>query len=81
MFTAVYGNVTLGVAGEPRQYIADQLFAKADVIRSMHERVQLCQDPQTGALVSEESTTFSESTVTQSFPQLVAVRRWTASSG
>ena len=30
-----------------RQFIADQLLAKADVIRAMHERVQLCQDPQT----------------------------------
>ena len=31
----------------PRQFLADQLLAKADVIRAMHERVQLCQDPQT----------------------------------
>ena len=31
----------------PRQFIAEQLLAKADVIRAMHERVQLCQDPQT----------------------------------
>ena len=31
----------------PRQFIADQLLAKADVIRAMHKRVQLCQDPQT----------------------------------
>ena len=29
----------------PRQYTADQLLAKADVIRTMHERVQLCQGP------------------------------------
>ena len=32
---------------DPRQYIADQFLAKADVIRAMHERVRLCQDPQT----------------------------------
>ena len=28
----------------PRQFIADQLLAKADVSRAMHEHVQLCQD-------------------------------------
>ena len=27
----------------PRQFIADQLLAKTEVIRAMHERVQLCQ--------------------------------------
>ena len=38
----------------PQQFIADQLLAKADVIRAMHERVQLCQDSQTeGALFCE----------------------------
>ena len=37
---------TLGVAVEPRRFVADQLLTKADVIRAMHERVQLCQDPQ-----------------------------------
>ena len=40
------GSVTFGVAGS-RQFITDQLLSKADVIRAMHERVQLCQDPQT----------------------------------
>ena len=45
--TAVHGHVTLGVAVGLRQYIADQLLAKADVICAMRERVQLCQDPQT----------------------------------
>ena len=29
------------------QFIADKLLNKTDVIRAMHERVQLCQDPQT----------------------------------
>ena len=41
------GSITLGVAVGTRQFIADQLLSKADVIRAMHERVQLCQDPQT----------------------------------
>ena len=31
----------------PSQFIADQLLAKVGVIRAVHERVQLCQDPQT----------------------------------
>ena len=39
--TAVHGNVTPRVAVGPRQYIAEWLLAKADVIRAMHERVQL----------------------------------------
>ena len=51
VYTAVHGNVTLGVAVGPRQKIADHLLAKADVIRSMHERVQLCQDLQTDDLL------------------------------
>ena len=29
------------------QFIAEQLLGNADVIRAMHERVLLCQDPQT----------------------------------
>ena len=32
----------------PRQYTADQLLGKADVIRAVHERVQPGQYPQTG---------------------------------
>ena len=35
--TAVAGSITLGVAVGPRQFIADQLLAKADVIRAMHD--------------------------------------------
>ena len=38
----------------PRQFIADQLLAKADVIRAMHERVHLCQDPQTEVALLRE---------------------------
>ena len=41
------GSTTLGVAVGFRQFIADQLFSKADVICATHERAQLCQDPQT----------------------------------
>ena len=45
--TATAGSITLEVAVAFRQYIAEQLLGKADIIRAMHERVQLCQDPQT----------------------------------
>ena len=53
--TVTAGNTTLGVAVGPRQFIADQLLAKADVIRAMHERVQLCQDRQTEFALLRES--------------------------
>ena len=53
--TVTAGSITLGVADGPRQYIADQLLVKADVIRAMHERVQLCQDPQTGCALLRDS--------------------------
>ena len=45
--TVTAGSVTHGVVVGSRQFIADQLLSKADVIRAMHERVQHCQDPQT----------------------------------
>ena len=41
------GSITLGVAVGSRQFIAEKLLSKADVTRATHERVQLCQDPQT----------------------------------
>ena len=44
--TVAAGSTTLGVAVGPRQFIADQLLAKADVFRAVHEGVQVCQDPQ-----------------------------------
>ena len=50
--TAAAGSNTLGVAVGPRQFITDQLLAKADVIRAMHERVQ---DPQTECALFRES--------------------------
>ena len=53
--TVTAGSTTLGVAAGPRQFIADQLLAKADVIRAMHERVQLCRDPQTEFALLRES--------------------------
>ena len=50
------------------QFIADQLLSKADVIRAMHERVQLCQRPQTEfALVRLDSGS--------SFPSQKTARR------
>ena len=39
--TVTAGSITLGVSVGPRQFIADQLLAKADVIRAMHEGVLL----------------------------------------
>ena len=39
----------------PHQSFADQLLAEADVIRAMHERVQLCQDPQIEFALLRES--------------------------
>ena len=49
------GSITLGVAVGSRQFIADQPLGKAGVIRAMHERVQLCQDPQTEFALLRES--------------------------
>ena len=49
------GSITLGVAVGSRQFVTDQLLSKADVIRAMHERVQLCQDPQTEFALLRES--------------------------
>ena len=53
--TVTAGSVALALAVGPRQYIADQLLGKADVIRAMHERVQPCQDPQTEFALLPES--------------------------
>ena len=48
VFTVTAGSSThVEWLSDPRQHIADQLLAKADVTRAMHERVRLCQDPQT----------------------------------
>ena len=47
--------MTLGVTVGPRQCIVDQLLAKADVIRAMRKRVQLCQDPLTEFALLRES--------------------------
>ena len=43
--TVTAGSITLGVAAGPRQFIADQLLATADVIRAMHERAALNRPP------------------------------------
>ena len=49
-FTAVHGNVTLGVAAGPRLHIADQLTSFAPCMNA-----QLCQDPQTELAIRRES--------------------------
>ena len=48
-------HVTLGLLWDTRRRITDQLLAKADVSRAMHESVQLCQDPQTELALLRES--------------------------
>ena len=53
--TLTAGSITLGAAVGPRQKIADQILGKADVIRTPHGRVQLCQDPQTEFALLRES--------------------------
>ena len=53
--TVTAGSITLGVAVGPRQFMAEQIIAKADVVRAMNERVQLCQDPQTEFALLRES--------------------------
>ena len=49
------GSITLGVAIGSQQFITDQLLSKADVIRAMRERVQLCQYPLTEFALLRES--------------------------
>ena len=49
------GSITLGVAVESRQFITDPLLSEADVVRTKHEGVQLCQNPQTEFVLLRES--------------------------
>ena len=53
---ATASSITLGVAVGSRQFVADELLSKADVIRAMHGRVQLCQDPQTESPCSKRES-------------------------
>ena len=53
--TAVRGNITLGIAVGPCRCITEQLLAKGNVIWTMRERVQLCQDLQTKCALLRES--------------------------
>ena len=53
--TAARESIALGVPVGPRQYVADQLLANADVIWAMHERAQLCQDPHSEFALLRES--------------------------
>ena len=62
--TAATGSNTRGVAAGPRQFIAEKLQAKADAIRALHERVQLCQDPQTEFALLRESLGVSPVSIT-----------------
>ena len=64
--TVATGSNTLGIAVGPCQFIVDQLLAKADVIRAMHERVRLCQDPQTEFALPRESLVVSRINLTLS---------------
>ena len=52
--TSVHGHITPKVAVGLCRCITDQLLAKTDVIRSMHERVQQCEDPQTEVALLRE---------------------------
>ena len=69
--TVTAASITLGVAAGPSTLHRGPA-AQADVIRAMHERVQLCQDPQTEfvifvkVLASVASITFCECTATRS---------------
>ena len=84
--TVTSGSITLRVAIGSQQFITDQLLSKADVSRAMHERVQLCQDPQTEfpllreSLGSVVSTTSRDFMVTKSWRNTVQ-RRYTMELG
>jgi hypothetical protein len=52
---ATEGTLTLGVATGPEDFIVAQLKRKTRVVKAMHERVQLCQDPQTESVLARES--------------------------
>jgi len=49
------GTLTLGVATGPRDVIIEQLDRKTRVVKAMHERVQLCQNPQTEFVLARDS--------------------------
>ena len=67
------GSTTLGVAVGSQQVVTDQLLSKADVLRAMHERVQLCQDPQTQFALLRQSLGVSRSTTSYGF---TATQSW-----
>ena len=49
------GADTLGVATGPASFVAEQLYRKTKVVKAIHERLQLCQDPQTEFVLARES--------------------------
>ena len=63
---AAHGHSTLGVAVEPRRCIADQLLLKVAVIPAMHDRVQLCHDPETDLVLTHVKDWESAGSITSS---------------
>jgi hypothetical protein len=49
------GTLTLGVATGSSEFVTSQLQRKTQVVKAMHERVQLCQDPQAEFILARES--------------------------
>jgi len=49
------GCKTLGVAVGPPEAVAEQLDEKAKVVKAMHERIQICQDPLIEFILLRES--------------------------
>ena len=49
------GADTLGVATGPARFVAEQLYRKTKVVKAMHERLQVCQDPQTESVLARGS--------------------------
>jgi hypothetical protein len=53
--TADQGSVTLGIATGPDECVLEQLRQKTRVVKAMHERVQVCADPQTELVLAGDS--------------------------
>ena len=52
---AFEGADMLGVTTGPASFLAEQLYRKTKVVKTMHERLQVCQDPQTELVLARES--------------------------
>ena len=53
--SAKEGLLTQRVHVGPRDSVVEELRAKTDVVRAMHEQFQLCLDPQTESTLHRES--------------------------